>query len=158
MRSPTDLLALVVCTLICFAAAAIGGIWTSRSVGTWYKELQKPSWNPPSWVFGPVWTALYLMMGISLWLVWRERAPALPLGLFALQLVLNAAWSGLFFGLRLPGAAFAEIVLLWLAILATVLTFRPIAPVAAVLLLPYLGWVSFASVLNFTIWRLNAGG
>lgn len=158
MRSPTDVLALVVCVLICFAAAAIGGIWTSRSVGTWYKEIEKPSWNPPSWVFGPVWTALYLMMGISLWLVWRERAPALPLGLFAVQLVLNAAWSGLFFGLRLPGAAFAEIVLLWLAIVGTVLTFRPIAPVAAYLLLPYLGWVSFAAVLNFTIWRLNAGG
>lgn len=158
MRSPTDVLALVVCILICFAAAAIGGIWTSRSVGTWYKEIEKPSWNPPSWVFGPVWTALYLMMGISLWLVWRERAPALPLGLFAVQLVLNAAWSGLFFGLRLPGAAFAEIVLLWLAIVGTVLTFRPIAPVAAYLLLPYLGWVSFAAVLNFTIWRLNAGG
>ena len=158
MRSPTDVLALVVCVLICFAAAAIGGIWTSRSVGTWYKEIEKPSWNPPSWVFGPVWTALYLMMGISLWLVWRERAPALPLGLFAVQLVLNAAWSGLFFGLRLPGAAFAEIVLLWLAIVGTALTFRPIAPVAAYLLLPYLGWVSFAAVLNFTIWRLNAGG
>ncbi len=158
MRSPTDVLALVVCILICFAAAAIGGIWTSRSVGTWYKEIEKPSWNPPSWVFGPVWTALYLMMGISLWLVWRERAPALPLGLFAVQLVLNAAWSGLFFGLRLPGAAFAEIALLWLAIVGTVLTFRPIAPVAAYLLLPYLGWVSFAAVLNFTIWRLNAGG
>lgn len=158
MRSPTDVLALVVCILVCFAAAAIGGIWTSRSVGTWYKEIEKPSWNPPSWIFGPVWTVLYLMMGIALWLVWREKASALPLGLFAVQLVLNAAWSGLFFGLRLPGPAFAEIVLLWLAIVGTVVAFRPIAPAAAYLLLPYLGWVSFAAVLNFTVWRLNAGG
>ncbi len=158
MRSPTDVLALVVCILVCFAAAAIGGIWTSRSVGTWYKEIEKPSWNPPSWIFGPVWTVLYLMMGIALWLVWREKASALPLGLFAVQLVLNAAWSGLFFGLRLPGPAFAEIVLLWLAIVGTVGAFRPIAPAAAYLLLPYLGWVSFAAVLNFTVWRLNAGG
>jgi translocator protein len=124
----------------------------------WYAALAKPAWNPPSWVFGPVWTALYIMMGVAAWLIWdRHRTAArVALALFVLQLVANAAWSWLFFGLRSPALAFADIVLLWLLILATALAFRRLRPAAAALLLPYLTWVSFAAALNFAIWRLNA--
>ena len=157
METTRHVLGLAVCVLICFAAAGIGSIWTSATVGTWYKSLLKPPWQPPNWLFGPVWTVLYLLMGISLWLVWRKvgLAPG-PIGWFAGQLALNALWSGLFFGLQMPGAAFAEIVVLWLAIAGTIVAFWGVSPVAGALLIPYLGWVTFASALNFTIWRLNA--
>jgi translocator protein len=142
--------------LLCFAAAAFGGLFMP---GEWYASLKKPAWNPPGWVFGPVWTALYTMMAVAVWLVWKRGGWAAQrprLTLFLVQLALNAAWTPLFFGLKKPGWAFAEIVLLWLAIGATLLAFRPVSRVAAGLLAPYLAWVSFAAVLNFTLWRLNA--
>ena len=143
----------------CFGAAAIGALANVRSLAEWYPSLNKPSWNPPSWLFGPVWTALYAMMAVAGWLVWKRHglagAKAATL-LFAVQLALNAAWSWLFFGLRMPGAAFAEIVLLWGAILGTTVLFWKASVPAAVLFIPYLLWVSFAAALNFALWRLNA--
>jgi benzodiazapine receptor len=157
MSATRQVVGLVLSVLVCFAAAGLGSVWTAKSVGTWYQALEKPSWNPPNWLFGPVWSVLYLLMGIALWLVWRRTGlVAAPIGIFAVQLVLNAAWSGLFFGLQNPGAAFAEIVVLWVAIVATIVAFWRITPVAGILLLPYIAWVSFAGALNFTIWRLNS--
>lgn len=143
----------------CFAAAGIGSAFTTSEIPGWYAGLNKPSWNPPSWVFGPVWTTLYLMMAVAGWLVWRRlglAGAAVPLTFFAVQLVLNATWSYLFFGLHRPGAAFGEIVLLWLAIVATLVSFWRVQPLAGALLAPYLAWVTFAAVLNFTIWRMNS--
>ncbi len=151
--------ALAVFLVLCFAAAAIGGVATSQSVSTWYQELAKPSWNPPSWVFGPVWTVLYVLMAVAGWLVWRERAASgrgLALGLFGVQLALNGAWSWFFFAWRMPGAAFAELVLLWAAVVATTAAFWRVRRVAGALLVPYLLWTTFAGVLNFSLWRLNA--
>lgn len=141
---------------VCFGAAVFGAQFMP---GAWYAGLRKPAWNPPNWIFGPVWTALYAMMAVAAWLVWRRvgwRVGARPLGTFLVQLILNAIWSAIFFGLQRPAFAFAEIVLLWVAILATVLGFRRVSPVAAWLLVPYLAWVSFAAVLNFSLWRLNS--
>jgi tryptophan-rich sensory protein len=140
---------------VCFGASAVGAVFTP---GEWYAALRKPSWNPPAWVFAPVWTVLYLMMAISAWLVWRQGGLSVqrrPLGLFLLQLALNAAWSPLFFGLHWVGAAFVETLLLLLAIVGAIRAFHRVDRVAAGLMVPYLGWVSFASVLNFSIWRLN---
>ena len=150
-----QILALVGWMLICFAAAAWGGLFMP---GEGYASLKKPSWNPPGWVFGPVWTALYTLMAVAAWLVWQRggfAAQRRPLTLFLVQLALNAAWTPLFFGLHRPGVAFVDIVLLGLAIVATLFAFRPVSRVAAWLLAPYLAWVSFAAVLNFTLWRLN---
>jgi tryptophan-rich sensory protein len=144
---------------LCLAAAWTGSLITRPAIAGWYATLAKPAWTPPSWVFGPVWTALYIMMGVAAWLVWRKggvAAAALPLGLFLLQLALNVAWSPLFFGLHRPDLAFLDIVLLWFAILAALLAFRGVNPTAAWLLLPYLLWVTYASALNFAIWRMNA--
>jgi tryptophan-rich sensory protein len=141
-----------------FSAGLIGSQFTGLAVATWYGGINKPSWTPPSFVFGPVWSALYLMMGVAVWLVWRQTgfsgAPVAIL-LFGLQLVLNAAWSWLFFGLRRFDLGFAEIVVLWTVILATVIAFWRHDARAALLLLPYLAWVSYASALNLAIWRLN---
>lgn len=126
--------------------------------GEWYASLDKPSWNPPNWLFGPVWSSLYTMMAVSAWLVWRRggfAAKGTPLRIFLLQLVLNAAWTPLFFGLHFIGAALAEIILLWLAILLTFIAFLRADKLSAWLLVPYFGWVSFATVLNFALWRLN---
>lgn len=151
--------ALGLCVLVCFVAAAAGGAFTATSIGDWYMSLKKPAWNPPNWTFGPVWTMLYLSMAVAAWLVWGEAgwpAAGRALGLFALQLVLNVAWSGLFFGLRNPGAALVDIAVLWAGILATLLAFWRVAPTAGLLMAPYLAWVTFASALNFAIWRLNA--
>jgi tryptophan-rich sensory protein len=144
--------------LLCFAAAGLGGYFNSFGLGPWYDSLIKPSWNPPSWVFGPVWTLLYTMMAVSLWLVWcrrKESDVTFPVGLFLLHLVLNAGWSGIFFALHRPDWAFIEIVLLWFSILALITIFKPIDNRASYLLIPYLGWVTFASVLNGTIAYLN---
>ncbi len=151
-----QILALAGWLLLCFGAAAFGGLFMP---GDWYGSLKKPAWNPPGWVFGPVWTALYTMMAVAAWLVWRRGGFAeqrRPLAVFLGQLALNAAWTPLFFGLRRPGLAFAEIVLLWLAVGATLVMFRPVSRVAAWLLAPYLAWVSFAAALNFTLWRMNS--
>ena len=153
-----SLLALAGFIALSFAAAALGGFWTSPAIPTWYQEIAKPSWTPPSWLFGPVWTLLYLAMGVAAWLVWKRggwSAQRGALTLFLVQLALNAAWSGLFFGLRNPALGLAGIALLWLAILLTLLAFRRVSAAAAWLFVPYLAWVTFAAALNFSIWRLN---
>ena len=125
----------------------------------WYAGLVKPTWNPPGWLFGPVWTLLYVLMGIAAWLIWREggwRVQRRPLGLYLAQWALNALWTPLFFGLHRPGLAFAEIIVLDLAVLATLIAFCRVKRLAGALLVPYLLWVPFATVLNGTIWWLNA--
>jgi len=147
---------------VSFAAAAIGSVFTFSAIPTWYAELAKPSFNPPSWVFGPAWTFLYTLMGVALFRVWNAKPTAstkprrtLAFSLFAVQLVLNALWSIVFFGPHQLGPALIVIAALWLAILACIVTFWRLERTAALLLLPYLAWVTFASVLNFEIWRLN---
>jgi benzodiazapine receptor len=150
---------LVVLIAICFGAAGLGSLFTTPSVGGWYGTLRKPAWTPPNWVFGPVWSLLYLSMAIAAWLVWCRAGISgarLPLALFALQLALNVSWSAIFFSAHMPGLAFAEIVLLWLMILATIVSFWPVSRTAGWLMLPYLLWVAFAAALNYSIWRLNA--
>lgn len=142
--------------LLCYAAASLGALFTP---GEWYQELDKPAWNPPGWLFGPVWSALYTLMAVAAWLVWKcggFAAQRVPLSLFLLQLILNAAWSPVFFGLERPGLAFGVILLLWLAIAATLNAFRSVNRTAAWLLAPYLAWVSFATILNGVLWRMNA--
>ena len=154
-----DWLALLGCVLLCNAAGALGAVATAGAVDGWYGTLVRPPLNPPSWVFGPVWTLLYTLMGGALWLVLHRVAPSparrRALVLFGVQLVLNAAWSPVFFGAHALGAALVVIVALWGAILATILAFRRLRPAAAGLLVPYLGWVSFATYLNFMYERLN---
>jgi len=155
MRSKLILIGLI---LVCLGVAGAGGLVTSRSVQTWYPTLRKPAWTPPGWLFGPVWTALYVSMAVAAWLVWTKagaRAAAVPLALFALQLALNAAWTPVFFGLRMAGAAFGVIVALWAALAATTAAFWHVRPVAGLLMLPYVAWVAFAAALNFAIWRMN---
>ena len=150
--------ALIVSTGTCLLVGVSGSLVTATSVREWYPHIQKPWWTPPSAVFGPVWTVLYLLMGVSAWLIWRDTvgsARRSALLIFATQLVLNGAWSFLFFGLRSPGWAALEIVLLWSSIVATMLAFSRIHRLAAALLLPYLAWVSYAMALNFAIWNLN---
>ncbi len=146
--------------LTCFSAAGLGSILTSSSVGTWYAELIKPSFNPPNWIFAPVWSALYFLMALSAWLVWRKAdwgGARFPLALFFGQLALNVAWSGLFFALRRPGMALIEIVFLLGTIVATAVAFRTVSGLAFWLMVPYALWVAFAALLNFKIWRLNLG-
>jgi tryptophan-rich sensory protein len=141
----------------CLLAARVGAAYRP---GDWYEQLRKPAWGPPNWVFPPAWAVLYLTIAVSGWLVWRtsgSAGAALPFAIYLLQLVLNAAWSPIFFGIRRPDLAFMEIVILWFSIVATIATFHPLNAVAAWLLLPYLGWVTFAAALNFTIWRMNRG-
>ena len=140
---------------LCFAASITGVLVSTTG---WYAGLYKPSWNPPAWIFGPVWTLLYVLMAVAAWLVWREggwKRQRLPLGLFLLQWLLSALWTPLFFGLHRSGLAFAEIVLLWLVLATTLWSFWQVRKAAGVLLVPYLAWVTFAAMLNFTIWRLN---
>lgn len=142
---------------VTFVAAAVGGAATVDA-GTFYGQLVQPSWAPPSWLFGPVWTVLYLAMGIAAWLVWRTPVPGRvrpALVLFLAQLVLNAMWSWLFFGWRLGGWALVDIVILWFLIVSTWIAFLRVRRAAGWLLLPYLLWVSFALVLNYSMWRLN---
>ncbi len=143
--------------LASLAAAALGAI-ASASAANFYRELARPAWAPPGWLFGPVWTVLYLMMGIAAWLVWRESGwdhARLALSIFLVQLVANALWSWLFFAWRQGAWASVEIVLLWLLIAATIAVFWRVRPLAGALLLPYLAWVTFAAFLCFAIWRRN---
>jgi translocator protein len=150
-------LGLVAWLVVSFAPAWIG---TRFRPGDWYASLAKPAWNPPNAIFGPVWTVLYALMGIAAWLVWRRaglRGASVALALFVGQLVLNALWSYLFFGRQQPGVAFVEIVVMWILILVVTVLFWRHDATAGALLIPYLAWVGFASVLNFTLWRLNAG-
>ena len=156
MGAKQQILGLVVFLAACYLVASIGGFVTAPAISGWYATLPRLSWTPPNWVFGPVWTLLYTLMAIAAWLVWRRAgvtAVAVPLTLFAVQLALNLAWTLLFFGLHRVGLAFLDIVLLWLAILATLIMCWRVTPVAGWLLLPYLLWVSYASTLNFGIWR-----
>lgn len=138
------------------ASLSAGFIGSRFPPGEWYAGLEKPSYNPPGWIFGPVWTVLYVLMGIAVWLVWKERGFSPAVCLFIAQLVLNALWSYLFFGANRPDLAFLEIVVLWILILLTMILFWRIRTAAGVLFLPYLLWVSFASVLNFALWRMNS--
>ncbi len=150
---------LVIFLVVCFAAAGIGGAVTTPKIATWYATLTKPSWNPPNWIFGPVWSALYCCMAVAAWFIWRQGgspSAKVPLTLFAVQLALNVLWSCIFFGLEKPGLAFGEVLLLWTAIAATMIVFWQRSVIAGILFVPYLAWVSYASFLNFTIWRLNA--
>ncbi|MEJ7587360.1 MAG: TspO/MBR family protein [Ferruginibacter sp.] len=135
------------------------GLLTSSGVNGWYAVANKPTFNPPNWVFGPVWTALYIMMGVALWLVWkkdgRKEVKKTAIILFAIQLLLNFAWSFIFFYAQRTGWAFVEIIAMWIMILLTIIWFGKLSPGAAWLMVPYIWWVSFASVLNFYIWKLN---
>jgi len=149
---------LVIAVLVCQLAGLAGAIYTSGALTTWYASLQKPSFTPANWIFAPVWISLFLLIGISLWLVWQKEKKKninAAFVFFSIQLVLNAMWSAFFFGMRNPLYALIDIALLWLAILATILSFRKISKPAAYLLVPYILWVTFAAVLNFCIWRLN---
>jgi benzodiazapine receptor len=149
------LTALVAWVALCFAAAA-GGMFFSPD--NWYAGLVKPVWQPPAWLFGPVWTVLYILMAVAAWLVWGEggwRKQGRALGWFLGQWLCNALWTPLFFGLHRPGLALMDMVLLWLALVVTVVLFWRARRTAGILLLPYLAWVSFAAVLNFALWRLN---
>jgi benzodiazapine receptor len=157
-ESRRDLVALLVFVGICLAVEVIAGRATSVSIRGWYLELQKPGWTPPGWLFPPLWTLLYLSMGVAGWLVWQtrdEQSIGLALGLFGLQLFLNLIWSVIFFGLRQTGWGLVDILLLWASIVATIGVFLKIRPAAGLLLLPYLAWVSYATALNYTIWKLN---
>ena len=150
------MLSLILFFVVCFAVAGLGSLATTPNIPTWYATLSKPSWNPPNWLFGPVWTSLYAMMAVAGWLVWKREGWGTASLCFAVQLVLNLAWSFIFFGAHQTGLAFLEIILLWLAIAATIISFWSVSKTAAALLIPYLLWVSFAAILNFTIWRLNS--
>ncbi len=152
-------LKLIAAILVCQLAGVIGSVFTSPAIPGWYASLQKPFFAPPNWVFAPVWITLYTLMGLALYLVWEKGLntekvkPAA--GVFFLQLGLNALWSVLFFGLRNPFLAFAEIIVLWISILAATILFYRVSKKAAYLMLPYLAWVSIASALNYGIWALN---
>ena len=156
---PRDIWKLVVSIIACLAAGAIGSIFTRQAIPTWYATLEKPFFNPPNWLFAPVWTLLYILMGIAAFLVWRKgsenRQVRIALIAFLVQLVLNALWSIAFFGLESPLYGLIVIVVLWVAILFTTLSFYRISRAAGVLMLPYLLWVTFAAVLNESIWLLN---
>ncbi len=158
MFSKHSAFALVVFLAASFTAATVGGLATAESVKTWYPLLNKPDWNPPPWIFGPVWTALYVMMSIAAWRVYQKRntqGANVTLALFFIQLCLNALWSILFFGLHSPGFALIEILILWGLLFNLQLRFWTLDRIAGWLWLPYLLWVTFASILNGTIWWLN---
>lgn len=153
-----DVLGLVGFVVMCFGVSVLGGRAVAPALAIWYPGLVKPSWTPPSWVFGPVWTLLYPLVAVAGWLAWREGRSRVGTLLFLLQLSLNAAWPWIFFGERRIDLALLCVALLWLAILGTIRAFWRVSPGAAVLLLPYLGWVGFATALNAAIWFLNVGG
>jgi benzodiazapine receptor len=158
MKERTRWIGLVIFIAICLGAGTLGAVATTPEIEGWYKTIAKPSWNPPDWIFGPVWTTLYVLMAVAAWLVWKPagfRAAAVPLALFAIQLLLNIGWSWIFFRMHEPGWAFVEIVVLWLAIVATTVAFFRCSRIAGWLLVPYVAWVGFASVLNFAIWQMN---
>lgn len=176
---------LLVSIIICEFAGVVGGVFTARSVRVWYPALNKPFFNPPNWIFGPVWTILFVLMGISLFIVWEKnfavknnltaldnkikRSPSqwskeLWSGkwqklniilVFGAQLVLNILWSAIFFGARNPALAFFELIMLWAAIIYTIINFYRVSKASAYLLVPYILWVTFAGVLNFVIWIIN---
>jgi tryptophan-rich sensory protein len=144
---------------VCELAGVVGSIFTVRKIPTWYAALKKPSFRPPNWLFGPVWTVLYLLMGIAAYLIWQEgsenSAVLNAMVVFGIQLVLNVLWSAVFFGLESPFGGLIVIAALWGAILLTIIRFLPVSVAAGLLLLPYIAWVSFAAVLNVAIYVLN---
>ncbi len=154
-----EIISLIVAIITCEAAGIVGSIFTASKIPTWYKGLMKPALNPPSWVFGPVWTTLYLLMGIALYIIWKKglntEGVKFALTIFAVQLILNALWSIVFFNMENLGLALINIVLMWLSILWTIVLFYRLSPTAGLLLIPYILWVSFASYLNYAIWTLN---
>ena len=153
------LTALAAFVALTMSAAGIASAFTARSVRLWYPSLRKPPGNPPASYFGPVWTFLYLLMTLAAWNVWRIgdgwSDASLPITIYLIQLALNAAWSVIFFGLRSPGLALIEIILLWAAVLASTILFWRISPLSGALFIPYLAWVTYATYLNAGIWRLN---
>lgn len=160
MSQKINFFKLLASILLCQLAGAIGAVFTASSVENWFPLLEKPFFSPPSWIFPPVWILLYTLMGISLYIVWKkgvqQREVKIGLLIFGIQLGLNIIWSYLFFGLRSPYYAFIEIILLWFAILLTIIQFRKISKTASYLLLPYILWVSFAMLLNHSLWLLNS--
>jgi len=158
LKVSRDVLGLFTFIILCLAVSGIGGAITATSVATWYQTLEKPPFNPPDWVFAPVWTALYILMGIAAWRVWRVRSfevTGKALTVFAVQLGLNLAWSFLFFGLRRIDLALVEIVILLCAIITTTIMFWRIDRLAGLLFVPYAAWVTYAIVLNASLWLLN---
>ena len=152
-----QLLGLLGWLAVSFAAAALGG-FASANAADFYQQLTRPAWAPPSWLFAPAWTLLYLLMGVAAWLVWRERGfhqARTTLSLFLIQLAVNALWTWLFFVWRLGALAFGEILILWVLILCTVVAFWRVRPIAGALLIPYLAWVTFASALTYAVWQRN---
>ena len=151
---------LIIAIAIPIAIGATAGLFTVTGVGSWYQTINKPSWNPPGWVFAPVWTTLYVMMGVSLYLVWKSgvsnNLKRTAIGLCAFQLVLNFFWSLIFFDQQQPGWALVEIIVMWFFILFTIFAFAKVNKTAAWLLVPYISWVSFATILNYTIWKMNS--
>lgn len=155
-----DKIKLVLSILFCEGAGIVGSVSTTAAIPAWYATLQKPSFNPPNWLFAPVWILLYLLMGTAFYLIWQKgfhsKNSKIALGLFVAQLILNTAWSLFFFGYHFLGLALVEIIILWISIFLTILSFWKISKSAALLLLPYLLWVSFATLLNFSIFQLNS--
>ena len=150
---------LVIAVVVCECAGIIGSVFTMPSIPNWYAGLAKPALNPPAWVFGPVWTILFALMGISAFLIWKRglthKDVKIILGIFVGQLLSNILWSIIFFGWHNPTGAFVDIIFLWFAILATIISFAKISKSAAWLLVPYILWVSFAAYLNYAIWMAN---
>lgn len=148
---------LVSAVMVCFTAAGLGSLATFSQIPTWYVTLMKPVWNPPNWLFSPVWTVLYGLMGVTLYLLWqsRDKIKSVALRFFYIQLALNVLWSWIFFGWHRLDIALVEIIVLWIAILKTIFYTYKVSKTAGLILIPYVIWVSFASFLNYTIWMLN---
>jgi benzodiazapine receptor len=150
---------LIISVVFCLGAGFVGSFFTTPAIEEWYVNIAKPSFTPPNQLFAPVWTALYILMAISVFIIWRkgwgEKYVRSCLLLFVIQLLLNVLWSVLFFGLKMPLNAFIEIILLWVVILLTIMRFKKLSITAAALLVPYILWVSFAAILNYSIWALN---
>ncbi|HEY5536410.1 MAG TPA: TspO/MBR family protein [Ignavibacteria bacterium] len=144
--------------VICQIVGIIGSFFTAKNIPVWYAGLKKPVFNPPNWVFAPVWITLYLLMGVSFYLIWiksAEKDIKIPVILFIAQLILNSFWTIIFFGLKSPGFALFEILILWILILLCIIEFYPVSVTASLLLIPYILWVTYASILNYSLWRLN---
>lgn len=160
MNKSSELIKLIISITICLFAGVLGSIFTTPAIPVWFASLAKPSYAPPNWIFFPVWTVLFIMMGISLFLIWRmemkDQIVRKAIFLFGAQLFFNILWSAAFFGLKSPIAGLIDISILWILILFTILNFMKLSRTAGFLLIPYLLWVSFAAVLNFAIWRLNS--
>jgi benzodiazapine receptor len=154
-----DFWRLILSIAVCQLAGIIGSFFTMPQIPTWYATLEKPAFGPPNWLFGPVWVVLYLFMGIAMFLIWRQGTKSMhvtsALSIFIVQLLLNVLWSVVFFGLKSPVGGLVVIVLLWIAVLATIIRFRKVSEIASMLLIPYILWVTFAAILNFALFRLN---